>query len=150
MRILVTGSRDWVDYQTLSRAIVQEQVNLSPLKPGQYDYNDGDWTIVHGDSRGADAMADDFAFVNLYQVERYPANWTGSCRDTCRPDHRRQRWDGADYCPAAGNYRNQDMVDLGADVCIAFFKRNARNAGTWDCVMRAEAAGIKVVRVTDA
>jgi hypothetical protein len=36
------------------------------------------------------------------------------------------------------------MVDLGADVCLAFFKTGAANRGTKDCCDRARASGIPV------
>jgi hypothetical protein len=36
------------------------------------------------------------------------------------------------------------MVDLGAGVCLAFFKNGATNRGTADCARRAEKAGITV------
>lgn len=43
---------------------------------------------------------------------------------------------------AGGPARNQDMVDSGADLCLAF--PDDRSIGTWDCVQRAKAAGIPV------
>lgn len=42
MRVLVTGSRDWRDYETIRKRLAQ-------LPPGS--------TIVHGAATGADAMA---------------------------------------------------------------------------------------------
>lgn len=45
----------------------------------------------------------------------------------------------------AGLVRNQLMVDLGADICLAFPLPGSR--GTWDCMGRAEAAGIKVINL---
>lgn len=139
MRILVTGSREWTDAQK-----VRDHLLL---------YSGGRGTVlVHGDNRrGADRIAAGIAAEWPWVLEPHPANWIGPCRDTCRPGHRRTRWrDGVEYCPAAGNYRNQDMVDLGADVCIAFFSGGAVNRGTTDCASRAHKAGIRVIRVTDA
>jgi hypothetical protein len=49
-----------------------------------------------------------------------------------------------DYCPKAGPRRNRAMVCLGADVCVAFFKKGAANYGTAGCVKLAKAAGIDV------
>lgn len=39
------------------------------------------------------------------------------------------------------------MVDLGADICLAFPTKSS--IGTWDCVRRANAAGIRVIIVPE-
>jgi hypothetical protein len=137
-RILVTGSRDWTDVDRIRNYLLL--------------YSGGRGTVlVHGKNRrGADKIAHDIASHWPWEIEPHPADWTAPCRDTCRPGHRRRRWDGAEYCPAAGNYRNQEMVDLGADICLGFLKTGAANVGTLDCVRRAGEAGIRVIRVTGA
>lgn len=83
---------------------------------------------------------------DLVEEVAYPADWV-SCSRIC-PDepHRKTRDDGTEYCPLAGHARNQDMVDDGAHLWIAFPTPSSR--GTWDCVKRAKAAGIKVRVVT--
>lgn len=82
----------------------------------------GDATIVHGGCpTGADAYADKIARMFGLAVEVHPADWGTHGR-------------------AAGPIRNQHMVDLGADLCLAFPDTYSR--GTWDCVRRARAAGI--------
>jgi len=43
---------------------------------------------------------------------------------------------------AAGPMRNKRMADLGAVLCLAFPKGESR--GTWDCIKRANRAGIPV------
>ena len=138
MRILVTGSRDWEDPVAISRAI--------------YDACGGNTiglVIVHGHCpTGADRFADSLAWGLSIQPERHPANWSGPCRDQCPLGHRRSRrgYAGATYCPMAGHYRNQEMVDLGADVVLAFQRNNSR--GTQDCIDRARTAGLRVEVVT--
>lgn len=132
MRILVTGSRDWDDQLAVNSAIHE-------VTGG----NVGDLVIVHGHCpTGADYFADMLAWRLGVQPERHPADWSGACREECPPDHRRYR-NGRTYCPKAGHYRNQDMVNLGADVVLAFQRNGSR--GTQDCIDRALAAGLKVV-----
>lgn len=83
--------------------------------------------VVHGDCRGGDKMAARIARSLGWPAEPHPADWSRGL--------------------GAGFDRNQDMVDLGADVCLAFPMPGSR--GTWDCVRRARLAGIQVVVVED-
>jgi SLOG family YspA-like protein len=123
MRILITGSRRWTDRDTIARSIVEVQAELAPLQPGQVDYNDGDWTIVHGGAPGADALAGEWASAAGYREEVHPAPWNL-------------------YGAAAGPRRNARMVARGADICLAFPMVGSR--GTWNCVELARLAGIEV------
>jgi hypothetical protein len=129
VRILITGSRDWTDYHRIATEIVRAMEDLAPIQAGQYDRNDGDWTIVHGACpRGADYLAEQYAIGSLYNVERHPADWDK-------------------YGKAAGFRRNAEMVALGADVCLAFIKNGSRGAShTADL---AEKAGIETRRFRD-
>lgn len=142
-RILITGSRTWGDEGVIWDALndtIDEQV-----KNGETEF-----VVIHGHCpRGADAIADFYCedqagwrdnMGQVLAVERYPADWA-TCTNDCRHSSR-NRHDGTRYCPAAGHRRNQHMVDLGADICLAFNKGNSR--GTADCVRRARAAGIPV------
>jgi hypothetical protein len=70
---------------------------------------------------GADAIAERFWEANGMPVERHPADWKT-------------------FGKAAGPKRNQEMVDLGADVCLAFPMKGSR--GTMHCMKAAKAAGI--------
>ena len=136
--------RDWENYRKLTSEIVTAMMDLAPLQPGQFDYNDGDWTIVHGDcGSGADFMADDWAFGAMYEVEPHPADWP-TCAATCRPGHRKVNRRGVEYCPSAGHRRNAEMVAAGADVCLAFIRNGS--GGATGCATLAEKAGIPVRR----
>lgn len=112
-RILITGSRFWGDVHTIRRAILEHIGDLDPREV----------TIVHGNAAGADSLAAYVAECFVANEEAHPADWR--TRDK-----------------AAGPIRNQKMVDLGADVCLAFPEEGSR--GTWDCVKRAKEAGIPV------
>lgn len=119
MRILVTGSREWRDVDAIGLAIFQARFEAPwPSQP----------VIVHGDCpTGADAIANGLALRFSWEIEPHPANWDK-------------------YGKTAGPIRNQEMVDAGADICLAFFQPGAANRGTADCVSRAEKAGIPVIR----
>ncbi|MFI6496874.1 DUF2493 domain-containing protein [Nonomuraea typhae] len=139
-RVLVTGSRSWTD-----EGVIHDALSGLHFKHGS------PITLVHGACpRGADAIADYWAelrnsgeFTPVI-VERHPADWDAPCGPVCRTSHRRRRDDGSSYCPMAGLVRNQRMVDLGADVALAFIVDNSR--GTADLIRRAEKAGIPVRR----
>ena len=122
-RVLVTGSRDWPDETTIRQALAEVWVrdpDFANAQPCAVP------TLVHGDCpTGADAIADSIARELGWHVEKYPADW----------EHLHK---------AAGPVRNQQMVDAGADACLAFLMPHSR--GTVDCARRAERAGIPVNR----
>lgn len=130
MRILVTGSRDWSDKDVIREAI-EKRVN------GVKDV-----TLVNGDATGADRIAAVIARNMGCTIEDHPANWE-SCGEECGPDHWRYR-DGKPYCPRAGFVRNTHMVELGADICLAFIRNNSKGATM--TAKLAERAGIPVHR----
>ncbi|WP_329522381.1 SLOG family protein [Spirillospora sp. NBC_01491] len=102
MRILVTGSRDWDDAGKVGTELYRA-IDCSPgLAPV---------TVVHGACpTGADRIASEFCESEAAHLEqrgvslveeRHPASW----------HHHGNR---------AGLKRNREMVDAGADVCLAF------------------------------
>lgn len=146
-RILVTGSRTWRD-----GALVRQKLDevLADIILGAA-YQPGTMTVVHGACRsGPDKMADEWArwhHANHRPVnppEPHPAQWEAPCRDTCRPGHRRADPRGWDVCPTSGFYRNEHMVRLGADLCLAFI--NDESKGATHCADYAEEQGIPVRR----
>lgn len=142
-RLLVTGSRSWTDRDAITEAL-DDAVDL--LWP---NYNPDNETIVliHGDARGADRLAAEI-WTRRWNMptEPHPADWHGPCRSTCKHGHRRATAAGTDtICPAAGLYRNIEMVELGADLCLAFILDSS--PGTSQCASLAEKAGIEVRRI---
>lgn len=135
MRVLVCGGRDFADGEAMYHTLAD-----IPNTPHFLNHEATRITIVNGKARGADQLADSVAKGLLYDTDPHPADWSGPCRATCRPGHRRRNAYG-DYCPAAGNYRNQDMLDSGIDLVIAF----PGGRGTADMVARATDVGIPVV-----
>jgi hypothetical protein len=84
-------------------------------------------TLVHGGARGADSIAESIARRVGMQVECHPAAWDTRGR-------------------AAGVIRNSEMVNAGADVCLAFIRNQSR--GATHCAEAAERAGIPTRRMT--
>jgi hypothetical protein len=137
-RILITGSRSWPDPQLLADTLMDAWHDATQNgHPGI--------VIVHGGADGADTLARDWAEGHGLEHEQHDADWAGPCPGTCPHGHRKRRRDGTSYCPLAGHRRNQHMVDLGADLCIAFHHNNS--TGTADAIRRATAAGIPIRKV---
>lgn len=87
----------------------------------------GPGRLVHGRARGLDTIAASIASrLQGWSVEAHPADW-------------------GRYGNQAGPLRNQEMVDAGAALCGAF--PDVTSIGTFDCVARAERAGIHIVWV---
>ena len=121
VRILVTGSRDWDDKTVIFDAL-SDVIDDTPMEQV---------TLVSGACpTGADAIAEwEFEYAGG-NIERHPADWEA-------------------HGKRAGFLRNKEMVDLGADICLAFIKNGSKGASmTADL---AEQAGIPTIRfeVTD-
>lgn len=113
-RILVTGWRSWPE--TAKGAVWStltfwaERAQAHPV------------AIVHGKANGVDKWADEWALDYPFaEPERHPADWDR-------------------YGKQAGMLRNRDMVELGANLCLAF--PGPGSIGTMGCLTRAIQAGI--------
>lgn len=112
MRLLVTGSRNWCDHNLIRSALEEWKAK-------------GATVLIHGDARGADAIAAQIAADLGLQILSYPAQW-------------------AKYGKKAGTLRNEQMLREGRPgVVIAFPLPDS--IGTWHMVSIAKRAGIKTV-----
>ena len=124
-RILVTGSRDWSNAASVTREFHALWYRLNGNQPPEGHTR---IIVVDGAAPGLDEIAHREAVRRGWGSERHPADWTT-------------------HGKRAGPIRNQAMVDLGADICLAF--PTASSVGTWDCVRRANRAGIRVIVVPE-
>src|SRR4051794_28540389 len=101
VRVLVTGSREWHDHQTIHDALMAQwqRVDCWPQR----------MTVVHGGARGADRIANDWAITHHVTREIHSADW-------------------ARLGKRAGFVRNARMVERGADICLAFILNGSPGA----------------------
>jgi hypothetical protein len=131
MRVIICGGRHYRGV-SLIRTVVAE------LPP--------DTVVITGKGGNTDQLAHRFAAARGLATEEVPADWEAPCRADCRPGHRRRHPNGGGtFCPAAGNYRNQVMLDEHGpvDEVIAL----PGGTGTADMKWRARAADVPVREV---
>jgi len=128
MRVLVCGSRDYIDNDGVLRALVTGMGGIYP-----------DPVVIDGAANGADNLAHVYADDLAIETERYPVIW---------PAEHSAKWQFTD----AAYKRNQRMLDEGQpDLVIAFkdgFDWTMRHGGTEDMVRRAKRAGVPVYVVS--
>jgi hypothetical protein len=124
MRVLVTGSRDWSDGKTLYDALSYTYLDWKKSNPSGGE----EFIVVHGAARGADTIAGSWVKAMAradahITVETHPADW-------------------AKYGNVAGHKRNQEMLDTGIDLVLAFQVNNS--PGTKGCIRMARKMSIPV------
>jgi hypothetical protein len=123
MRILVSGTR----------YAVPEHAKY--IREWLTHYADGDIicgvptaeiVVVHGAAPGVDKLSEVVAQGEGFRTEAHAANW-------------------GVHGKGAGPIRNQEMVDLGASLVVAFPAIGSKGkGGTWDLIHRAVDAGLEV------
>lgn len=115
MKVLLTGSRDWPDPQQLWEVLDDLRSRCRGM------------VLVHGACpRGADMLGEVWASrTRGVTVERHPANW-------------------GLHGKRAGFKRNAEMVEGGADLCVAFIHNGSKGAS--HTAQLAEKAGIPTRR----
>ncbi len=138
-RILVCGGRDYgqinTNYTVGQIAKYKEQLEefIQTLREFSFGVcylrdnffpDDEDVTFVTGMAYGADQLPLYWEHLSNVTVEKYPAKWD---------EHGR----------GAGHIRNQQMLDTGIDLVIAF----KGGVGTADMVRRAKKANVEVIEI---
>lgn len=140
-RILITGSRDYVDGDESRDALVAvlKMLAISPAEA----------VLVHGAAKGADTVCAAAATGLGMVTEAHPAQWDVHEGCSCR-DH-------SGRCGFAGFRRNAHMLSRGANVCLGFplhpeklppgspAKNTSR--GTWNMIRAAANAGVPTFAV---
>ena len=127
-RLLIAGSRTWSDPWLMVGALNRALEHLG-----------GSPTLIQGTANGADSMAAQLWSDAGRPVESHPAEW-GQHSPECSPAHH-----GQPRCKSAGFRRNARMVELGADLCIAFIVGASKGASM--TARMAERAGIETWRI---
>lgn len=125
MRVLVTGDRNWRDALSVHSSLMEVFLNAGDSAEAlSWAVGDpGFITVVHGDAKGADSIADVCAQLIGMEVERYPAKWD-------------------EYGRSAGPIRNREMLATGIDYWLGFHEDIENSKGTADMVLLLETAGI--------
>lgn len=108
MKIIVTGGREYSDFAKVNSTLDQ-------LKPE---------IIIHGDCRGADRFAKEWAIKNKKQHIPYPYP--------------------SQYGKAGGPIRNEHMCSEHPDATLVAFPGGS---GTASCMRIAKKLGLKVIEV---
>jgi hypothetical protein len=120
-RVIVAGSRTFVDYALLDRKLTHILQRLTP----------DDTAIVSGLARGADLMGKRWAEEHGFDVLPFPANW-----------YPRGKSGGLDR--GAGYRRNEEMLKVATHL-VAFW--DGQSHGTSNMIRIAREADIKVAVV---
>ena len=113
-RVMITGSRKWTDTGVIKNAFRDTYSEM------------GAFTLVSGHCpTGADAIGEFLAKKAGLSVEIHPARWEV-------------------FGKAAGFIRNEEMINSGVDLVLAFIKDNS--PGSTHAAKVAELAGISVRR----
>jgi len=61
MKVIIAGSRDFNDYELLSKTVNESNIKITE--------------IISGTARGADRLGERYAKENKIEIKRFPAEW---------------------------------------------------------------------------
>lgn len=112
-KVIVCGDRNWTAAGIIDRELEALALEIPKL------------TIVEGCARGADTMAESWAYWYEVPIIHHPADWDR-------------------YGKAAGSIRNREMLNEGPVLVVAFHKNLNKSRGTRHMVEIARAAGVPI------
>jgi hypothetical protein len=115
MRVLVCGDRNWSNWELLYEVLEWFPITF----------------LVTGGAKGADTIAEAYAFGRGFSYRVHHADWNA-------------------YGRAAGPIRNTRMLEEDPDLVIAFHDDLSKSKGTKNMVKQAQKAGVVVITVNDA
>lgn len=134
MKLLVTGDREWTNYDSI--------VDAFELVCIEFEIEPSTILLIHGNARGADDIADTCGRLLGMDVRPYPAHWchTEECSKDCREMQGRP----------AGVIRNSKMLKENPDIDLAlvFHTDLTKSRGTRDMVGKLEKAGVTIRKIT--
>lgn len=124
MRVIIAGSRDITDYETIKRAVSESGFKITE--------------VVSGRARGVDRLGERWARANDIPIAYFSADWdnfdlpivvvrTNKCGD--------------EYNAAAGAVRNEQMAKY-AEALIAIW--DGKSSGTKNMIDLARKYGLKI------
>lgn len=124
IKVIIAGSRTYNDYSTLSN-VVDHIFSLYLYKKG---YKPSDIDIVCGMAKGADSLGEQYARINGFSIQYFPANWDK-------------------FGKKAGYIRNKEMAAYtsyrkGYGALIAFW--DGKSKGTNHMINIAKEYGLKI------
>jgi len=120
MKILVTGSREWLDPKPI-KTFLLEMLDK---------YHKSDIIIVHGGCKGADLLAGFVAkTLGIVDVRIYPGNAAGILRNQQM-------------------LNEEHIAEQPIDICVGFHQNISASKGTRDMILRASNAGIETRLIT--
>lgn len=135
MRVLVCGSRHLQDDAFVLSTLSRIHRERGPIV-----------VIIQGGAKGADRYAGWWARDNDVRQSIHYAKWHDISNPAAVVKH--SLASGKPYNVMAGFWRNAEMLRKGRpDLCVAFKKTGAKNAGTQDMIDRCTAAGVEVIEV---
>ena len=115
MKVLVTGDREWDDFETTL-------VELEKLPSGSI--------IIHGGCRGADTIAGEIAKALGFTVRVYPADWARYGR-------------GGGVVRNRQMLKEENLPGEPIDLVLGFHKNIKESRGTRDMLKVSDDAGVK-------
>lgn len=130
MIVIICGSRNFNNYDTVEKAIQQSGFDVS--------------MVYSGHCKGVDLLGEMWAKEHNIPCKIFPAKWNDLKHPNALIKTRENPWTHKKekYCHNAGNLRNEEMLNAGAEAVIAI--QEEVTPGTQHMIRIAKKKGIPV------